>query len=140
MKYVLDTNTVSDLMRGEPAVVAALVRLPRIDVLLPQPVNAEIEYGLARLPSSRRKTRLRERWNVLREELHRAPWTDETSRAFSLLKAELEHVGLRLEDFSLAVAAHALAQGATLVTDDVDHLGRVKGLKVVSWRREGLGT
>ena len=39
----------------------------------------------------------------------------------------------RVEDFDAAIAAHALAIGATLVTADVDHMNRVPGLKVENW-------
>jgi tRNA(fMet)-specific endonuclease VapC len=125
-------------MRGEPGVAEALARLARSDVLIPQPAVAEIEYGLSRLPSSKRKTRLQKRWDVLRGEIHRAPWSDDTSEAFGRMKAELERIGLRLEDFDLAIAAHAVALEATLVTDDLAHFGRIRGLRVVSWRhRDG---
>lgn len=64
MKYVLDTNTMSFLMRGEPSVAAQLARRARTDVPLTQPVIAEIEYGLSRLPRSRRKQGLRRRFSL----------------------------------------------------------------------------
>ena len=44
--HVLDTNTVSFLMRGDVEVVARLIEMDRTQVRLPQPVIAEIEYGL----------------------------------------------------------------------------------------------
>lgn len=45
--YLLDTNAVSALMKGVPAVVDRLQTIPRADVAVPQPVLAEIAYGLA---------------------------------------------------------------------------------------------
>ena len=45
VKYVLDINTVSFLMRGHPPVVSRLTGQRRTDVYLPQPVLAELEYG-----------------------------------------------------------------------------------------------
>lgn len=134
MKYVLDTNALSFLMRGDPSVSRALTSRSRTDVLLPQPVVAEIEYGLARLPRSKRKRRLRRRFEVFLSELQRTHWTDEVSRAFGQTKANLERRGIRIEDFDVAVAAHALALKATLVTENVDHMKRVRGLKVDNWR------
>jgi len=56
VKYVLDTNTLSFAMAGEPSVSERLLSHARTDVLLPQPVIAEIEYGLARLQESKRPT------------------------------------------------------------------------------------
>ncbi len=134
MKYVLDTNTLSFAMAGEPSVCERLLEQPRTDVLLPQPVLAEIEYGLARLPKSKKKDRLLTRFQLFADELQRAPWTDEVSRAFGQTKAALEDLGTRIEDFDVAVAAHALALGATLVTDNLDHMERVPGLQVENWR------
>ena len=38
MKYILDTNTLSFLMKGDPSVSRELLLRSRTDVLLPQPV------------------------------------------------------------------------------------------------------
>jgi tRNA(fMet)-specific endonuclease VapC len=135
VKYLLDTSTVSFLMRGEPSVRDRLTSHPRTDVFVCQPVIAEIEYGLARLGRSARRTRLRARFDLFLEELACLAWTDDVSRAFGATKANLEQRGVRLEDFDVAVAAHALAIGATLVTDNVAHLSRVRGLVVENWLR-----
>ena len=134
MIYLLDTNTVSFLMRGDPAVRDRLLAHSRSDVCLCQPVLAEIEYGLARLPRSARRARLRQRFDTLVVELARLEWTDAVSRAFGEIKADLERRGIRIEDFDAAVAAHAVGLGATLVTDNKAHLGRIKSLAVENWR------
>ena len=134
MKYVLDTNTVSFLMRGDEAVAARLARRPRTEVLIPQPVVAEIEYGLARLPRSNRRTRLRKRFSVLLAEMIRADWTDAVSLSFGEIKADLESRGVRLEDFDVAIAAHAVAYEGTLVTDNLSQMTRIEGLRVENWR------
>jgi tRNA(fMet)-specific endonuclease VapC len=41
--------------------------------------------------------------------------------------------GTRIEDFDAAIAAHALAYDATLVTANVDHIIRIPGLRVEDW-------
>lgn len=121
-------------MKGDADVGRELLSHKRTDVYLPQPVLAEIEYGLSRLPRSARQRRLRERFDGICRELKRLDWTDEVSRSFGVTKADLEKRGVRIEDFDVAVAAHALAVGATLVTDNVSHLGRVRNLKLENWR------
>jgi tRNA(fMet)-specific endonuclease VapC len=95
---------------------------------------AEIEYGLSRLPPSKRRDRLRQRFDLFLGELPRADWSDEVSRAFGRAKADLEQQGVRIEDFDVAVAAHALAAEGILITDNVDHMKRVKGLELENWR------
>ncbi len=133
MKYVLDTNAVSALMRGDSRVVDHLAQTSRAAVGIPQPVLAEIAYGIERLPRSRRRENLRRRLELLRSELRRCEWSDAVSEKFSEIKAALERKGLRIEDFDVAIAAHAVAQDAILVTADTDHMRRVPGLAVEDW-------
>jgi tRNA(fMet)-specific endonuclease VapC len=135
VKYVLDTNVVSALMRGETAVIAALRAVDKVDVAVPQPVFAEIAYGIRRLPASRRRRALEQRFALVRAELARAPWTDGVTDRFGEIKAALEKAGRRIDDLDLAVAAHALAAGATLVTANAAHMGRIGGLAIEDWTR-----
>jgi tRNA(fMet)-specific endonuclease VapC len=45
----------------------------------------------------------------------------------------LERRGQRIEDFDAAIAAHAVAQDATLVTANTFHMSRIAGLAVEDW-------
>ncbi len=135
MRYVLDTNAVSALMKGESLVVARLRKVSRVDVAMPQPVVAEIAYGIERLPKSKRREALQERFDLLRTELARVAWTDSVSERFGAVKAALEKRGKRIEDFDAAIAAHALAEDAVLVTANLDDMARIPGLKVEDWAR-----
>ena len=135
MRYVLDTNAVSALMRGDPRVIDRLTGAGRSAVRIPQPVLAEIEYGIRRLPRSRRRDALRERFALVSSELARAAWTDTVSAAFGSIKASMERAGTRIEDFDAAIAAHALAlaHDAILVTANVDEMARIPGVVVEDW-------
>lgn len=134
MKYVLDTNILSFAMMGEEMVIERLLSEARTDVFLPAPALAEIEYGLARLPNSRRRDRLRHRLEELVRNASIAPWTREVILAFGRIKAQLETRGQRIEDFDIAIAAHALASDAVLVTDNIAHMGRIPGIRLKNWR------
>lgn len=90
MKYLLDTNTLSFAMAGDPSVCERPLSQARTDGLLPQPVVSEIEYGLARLRKSKRRDRLLRRFRAFLEEMPRAQRTDAVSLAFGVVKAELE--------------------------------------------------
>lgn len=133
MTYVLDTNAVSALMKGAAAVVERLAATEPAQVAVPQPVLAEIAFGIERLPRSKRRTALQARFDLVCAELPHAEWTDVVSQMYARIKATLERRGSRIEDFDAAIAAHALAFEATLVTADLDHMIRVPGLRVEDW-------
>ena len=133
MNFILDTNVCASLMKGEPATLAALRSAGRPNVSIPQPVVAEVCYGLERLPNSARRSLLELKWALLSAELGRIPWTDAVSQAFGRIKATLELAGRRIEDMDAAIGAHALATGAVLVTSNTKHLARIAGLEVVDW-------
>jgi tRNA(fMet)-specific endonuclease VapC len=133
--YILDTNAVSALMKGTPAVVDRLTALAPDEVAIPQPVIAEIAFGIERLPRSKRRTFLQARFDLVSAGLRRVDWTDAVSLAFGRTKALLERRGMRIEDFDAAIAAHALALEATLVTANLDHMIRVPGLRIEGWNR-----
>ena len=134
MKYVLDTNTASFVMNGEPSVCERLISMARTDIVIPGPAVAEIQYGLARIASTRRRRRLAAELPALLQMVSRAPWTDEVSRAFGRVKAALAGRGQPIEDFDVAIASHALALDAVLVTDNTAHMGRIPGLRLENWR------
>ena len=118
MRYLLDTNTISALMRGEPHVATRVAGTPREDVAISQVTAAVIEFGLRYLPASKRRRALEAQWSAIGPELIRLPWSDEVSRRFGERKAQLEKAGRRMSDFDLAIAVHALAYGLTLITAD----------------------
>lgn len=135
MKCVLDTSVFSAVMGGEEGPLARLGAMSPSQVLLPQPVISEVAAGLAGMPRSRREQILRRQFEELCATFPRAAWTDEVSHTFGRVKALLSRRGTTIEDFDLAIAAHALVEDAILVTDNVRHFDRVPGLHVENWRR-----
>ena len=110
MTYVLDTNAVSALMKGAPAVVERLAATEPGDVGIPQPVVAEIAYGIERLPRSKRRQALQGRFDLICSELQRFEWTDDVSHAYGRIKAALERRGSRIEDFDPRPGFHGDGQ------------------------------
>ena len=133
--YLLDTNAVSELMKGTPAVVDRLAAIDRAEVAVPQPVVAEIAFGIERLPRSKRRAELQARFDLACAEIARAEWTDAVSQAYGRIKGTVERRGQRIEDFDAAIAAHAMALDATLVTANVNHMTRIPGLRIQDWNR-----
>ncbi|MGH7189428.1 MAG: PIN domain-containing protein, partial [Acetobacteraceae bacterium] len=57
---VVDTNVISEMMRGEPhrAVLAWVAAQPRTRLYTTRIIQAEILYGIAGLPAGRRRNAL----------------------------------------------------------------------------------
>jgi tRNA(fMet)-specific endonuclease VapC len=120
-------------MKGNSTFLQRLQEVNRSEVSIPQPVIAEIAYGIERLPRSRRRDLLQNRFDLIRLELGRVNWTDPVSERFGSIKAVLEKRGKRIEDFDAAIAAHALAEDAVLVTANIEQMTRVPRLKIEDW-------
>jgi tRNA(fMet)-specific endonuclease VapC len=120
-------------MKGHEAFMDRLASHAPADVAIPQPVIAELAYGIERLPRSRRRTALQARFDLICSDIPRAEWTDDVSYAYGRIKATLERKGTRIEDFDAAIAAQAVAMDAILVTTNADHMGRVPGVRLEDW-------
>lgn len=63
------------------------------------------------------------------------PWDKEAADVYGPLRAELQRAGTILAEMDLLIAAHALAIGAVLVTNDQAML-RLTGLETEDWTRD----
>ena len=122
-------------MKGEEQLLVRLSAFDRSEVGVPQPAWAEIVYGVERLPNSKRKDLLREKFELLRSELTTVEWSDATTEQFGRIKATLEKKGQRIEDSDAAIAAHALERKAILITGNLKQMLRVPGLAAEHWGR-----
>ena len=115
--YMLDTNMVSYIAKGySKAARARMLNLGDDEVAcLSVITEAEIHYGLAKRPEA---TALRERMEWFLAAIKVLPWGRDEGRAYGKLRARLEASGKVLENMDLEIAAHAIAAGAVLVTND----------------------
>lgn len=70
-----------------------MLALPKADVALPEPVAAEIAFGIARLGASKKRSELESRFRLVRDEIQIVPWTAEVTGHFGRIKAMLERRG-----------------------------------------------
>jgi tRNA(fMet)-specific endonuclease VapC len=115
--YLLDTNTVSYIAKGKsPAARARLQALGDDEtVCISSITEAELRYGLAKRPEARQ---LRKSIEGLLFRLRILAWGSKEAAAYGELRARLEGAGITLSQLDLQIAAHALAIGAVLVTND----------------------
>jgi tRNA(fMet)-specific endonuclease VapC len=126
---MLDTNTISYLMREHPAVERHVRGTPIPSLCISVITVGELMYGLVRRPEAvRLRTAITEFF--LRVEV--LPWTASTAERYGTVRAELEGSGKPLAPLDLLIAAHALDAGAILVTSDKAFAG-VPDLVVQDW-------
>jgi predicted nucleic acid-binding protein len=118
---VLDTNVVSELMRGAPAsaVVEWVDGQPATDLYLSAVTVAELLFGIARLPDGRRKSALAEQVEaMIREDFaHRVVAFDETAAAhYADIAARRERAGRPISAADAQIAAICRSHGAVLAT------------------------
>ena len=115
-RYLLDTNVVSHIMQGRDAeLLARLTKLPIGQVVMSSVTLAELQYGLHR---KGQPARLR---NALTQVLLRMdvlPWDEQVATCYGEFCATLEAQGIKLSDFDMMIAAHAVAVDVTLVSRD----------------------
>lgn len=132
MRYLLDTNIISDLMRNRTGKCAArLAEAGSENVCTSVIVACELRYGVAKKRSVELSRRLQAVLGAL-EILGLEPPADV---AYAQQRTKLEAEGAPIGSNDLLIAAHALAIGATLVTDNDKEFARIAGLKVENWLR-----
>lgn len=132
MGYLLDTNIVSDLVRNPQG--RAATRLQRIggdQICTSIVVTAELRYGAIR----RNSTRLSEQLETVLSGIEILSLDLPADVMYGELRARLEENGQTIGPNDLLIAAHALALGHTLVTDNEREFSRVPGLKIENWLR-----
>ena len=133
---MLDTNAASAAMRGHPAFDARLQALPPGQWCISAVTCSEIRYGVAKRPEAVRLHRMVDEFLRIVPVLS---WDTKTANRHGELRAELEAHGTPIADFDEMIAAHALAIGAVVVTDNTRHFSRVSGLVIENWLRPATG-
>jgi tRNA(fMet)-specific endonuclease VapC len=133
-RYLLDTNVVSDFVRGDAAVQARLRGIVPTDIAVSSITVMEVTYGLELTPG--RARRLRPVIDALFGAVELVPLSVEDARAAGALRAALRRRGRPIGPYDVLLAGCALARGLVFVTANSTEFARVGGLLVENWRRE----
>ena len=134
MKYLLDTNAVIAVIRGEPDIVRKRLRRARgrgEAVAVSSVVLFELWCGVAR--SGRRRENAERLRVFLSGAVEIAPFEEEDAMVAGDLRAALDPAGTPIGPYDLLIAAQALRTGATLVTANVSEFARVRDLVRQDW-------
>ncbi len=130
-RYLLDTNTASFIIKGNAAVRRRLARVPMAQLAISAVTEAELRFGVARRPEATNLQRVVEEFF-----LHVAilPWDSAAAQHYAHLRASLERDGHPIGNLDTMIAAHALAAGAVLVSND-HAFARIHKLKLEDWTK-----
>lgn len=128
-RYMLDTNTVSHLIKAHPAVTRRVVAAPMASLCISAITEGELLFGLAKRPEAKR---LHAAVRELLLRLDVLPWN--SAGHYGMARAEMEGQGRTLAPLDLLIAAHALSVGAVLVTND-RAFRQVAGLQLEDWTK-----
>ena len=134
MTYLLDTNIVSYFLRGSPEpLIQRILNSRPADLAISVVSLGELHYGLGKLGPTRRAHAMLTQLESLLTAIPVAPLPREAASHYGLSRAHLEQKGTVIGNNDLWIAAHALAAGMTLVTNNVSEFKRVPHLKIENW-------
>ena len=132
MRYLLDTNIVSDLVRNPQGKIAQHIRkVGEAQVCTSIIVAAELRYGATKKGSPKLSSQLQ----AVLGALEILPFETPADATYGELRTHLEKAGTPIGANDLLIAAQALSLGYAVVTDNDSELARVKDLHCENWLR-----
>jgi tRNA(fMet)-specific endonuclease VapC len=133
MRYLLDTNIVSDLVRNPRGRIAEYIsKVGEAQVWTSIVVAAELRYGATKKGSPRLAAQL----EAVLGALDVLPFQAPADATCGLIRTRLEQAGRPIGGNDLLVAAQAITLGHTIVTDNEAEFARIDGLLRENWLRQ----
>jgi tRNA(fMet)-specific endonuclease VapC len=130
-RYLLDSNICIYIRQRKPEQVLRRFRKLRpSEAVLSVITYGELHYGAAK---SAHRTVALDRLRALIHLLPAMALPETAAEAYGYLRADLEARGEMIGNNDLWIAAHALAAGLILVTNNEKELRGVRGLKIQNW-------
>ena len=127
---MLDTNICIYAIKQRPPQVIARLREHAPEGLGISSISVEeLFFGVAKSGSGKNLTALRQ----FLEPLEVAEFGMTAAETYGAVRLALAQAGTPIGPLDTQIAAHAMALGVTLVTNNAREFERVRGLKVVNW-------
>lgn len=132
LRYLLDTNILSDLVRNPQGLVARKIEKAGENSICTSIIVAgELRFGANKLGSNRLTTQL----NSILSAIEILPLEEPADLRYGELRAELEKRGETIGPNDMLIAAHALMLDCVVVTANEREFSRVPKLRVENWLR-----
>jgi len=125
---VLDTDTISYYLRGSQSVKEKFLEYQY--QLSSTTVNyAELVYGLKKRDNKKYLPTV----EIIFNNIKVYDFDKKSAKIFATLKADMEKKGLVVADMDLIIASIAIANGETLISNNLKHFSKIDILSVESW-------
>ena len=132
MRFLLDTNILSDLVRHPRGAISNRIsEVGEQNICTSIVVAAELRYGAAKKGSSVLAMQL----EAILHAIDVLALEEPADLIYGELRARLERARRSIGANDLLLAAHALALGHTVVTDNVREFSRIDDLHFENWLR-----
>lgn len=130
LRYLLDSNILSELVRHPQGLVAARIAAVGEDTVCTSIiVAAELRFGAAKSGSAN----LTDRVDAILSAFEILPLETPADRHYATVRWHLTREGTPIGPNDMLIAANALSEGLTVVTANVREFSRIPGLSVENW-------
>lgn len=131
MRYLLDTDTCINIIRSKDDALIRRVTAAEIENLSISTITiAELEFGAAKSTCPEQNTLALSRFLAPFRIL---AFDTKAAYLYGIARVRLQSLGQIIGPYDLLIAAHALADDLTLVTNNIKEFKRVDGLRLESW-------
>ena len=131
MKLLLDTNICIYIIKQQPAAVLQRFLDYEVgDIGISSITLAELRYGVAKSTHQDRNAKALDEFII---PLEVVPFDAEAAYLYGEIRATLERTGTPIGAMDLLIAAHALALGIPLVTNNTREFARIPELNIINW-------
>jgi len=133
MRYMLDTNIVSNLVRNPHGRIADRIKaIGEPNICTSIIVAAELRYGTTKKVSPRLSAQV----EAVLDAIDTLPLDYPADEIYGSIRTQLELAGTPIGGNDLLIASQAIALDHTLVTDNDKEFARIDGLRVENWLRD----
>ena len=132
-RFMLDTNIcIYIINKRPPQVFEHFVGMRIGDVAISSITGAELSFGITNSGSQRNQEALAK----FLAPLEIVSFDEAAMHEYGSLRCRPERLGTPIGALDLLIAAHALALGSTLVSNNLREFSRVPNLKLANWASE----
>jgi tRNA(fMet)-specific endonuclease VapC len=139
MYYLLDTDTTSYLIKRKSPyhqkVLDKLMSFSPSAIAISSITVCELISGLKQIPDhhAMHKERIEEALKCFITEINVLDYTIASALIYGEIRSQLKLKGIDIGAMDCLIASHALSENRILVTNNIKHFKRIKGLELENW-------